>query len=77
MKTLSITVPDHLAERIHDYVQSGSYDEAVSVVQEAVKKDSSNIEALVRLRDIYIKMGKKRVIKNNCLSVPYGSNFLF
>ncbi|MHB8828131.1 MAG: hypothetical protein ACYC6Q_01125 [Syntrophales bacterium] len=25
MKTLSITVPDHLAERIHEYVQSGFF----------------------------------------------------
>jgi Arc/MetJ-type ribon-helix-helix transcriptional regulator len=25
VKTLSITVPDHLAERIHDYVRSGFF----------------------------------------------------
>jgi len=42
----------------NDYVLSASYDEAVSVIQEVIKKDSSNIEALVRLRDIYIKTGK-------------------
>ncbi|MCK9364656.1 MAG: hypothetical protein M0P74_13795 [Syntrophales bacterium] len=38
MKTLSITVPDHLAERIHDYVQSGFFMSEPDVVLAAMSE---------------------------------------
>ncbi|MBU1181280.1 MAG: ribbon-helix-helix domain-containing protein [Proteobacteria bacterium] len=38
MKTLSITVPDHLAERINDYVRSGFFMSEPDVVLAAVSE---------------------------------------
>jgi Arc/MetJ-type ribon-helix-helix transcriptional regulator len=38
VKTLSITVPDHLAERIHDYVQSGFFTSEPDVILAAMSE---------------------------------------
>ena len=38
MKTLSIAVPDHLAERIHDYVQAGFFMSEPDVVLAAMSE---------------------------------------
>ena len=38
MKTLSITVPDHLAERIQEYVQSGFFMSEPDVVLAAMSE---------------------------------------
>jgi len=38
VKTISITVPDHLAERIHDYVQSGFFTSEPDVILAAMSE---------------------------------------
>ncbi len=38
MKTLSITVPDHLAERINDYVKAGFFSSEPDVVLAAMSE---------------------------------------
>jgi Arc/MetJ-type ribon-helix-helix transcriptional regulator len=38
VKTLSITVPDHLADRIHDYVQAGFFMSEPDVVLAAMSE---------------------------------------
>ena len=56
MKALSITVPDHLAERIHDYVQSGFFmsdpDLILATVSEFVRRNRVDLMERFAREDI-------------------------
>ncbi len=56
MKTLSITVPDHLAERIHDYVRSGFFmsepDVILAAISEFVRRNQVDLMERFAREDI-------------------------
>ncbi len=56
MKKLSITVPDHLAERIHDYVQSGFFlsepDVILAAISEFVRRNQVDLMERFAREDI-------------------------
>jgi len=56
MKTLSITVPDHLAERIHDYVRSGFFlsepDVVLAAISEFVRRNRVDLMERFAREDI-------------------------
>lgn len=56
MKTLSITVPDHLADRIHDYVQSGFFlsdpDVILAAMSEFVRRNRVDLMERFAREDI-------------------------
>ncbi len=56
MKTLSISVPDYLAERIHDYVQSGFFmsdpDVILAAMSEFVRRNQVDLMERFAREDI-------------------------
>ncbi|MCF8142426.1 MAG: ribbon-helix-helix domain-containing protein [Deltaproteobacteria bacterium] len=56
MKTLSITVPDHLAEQIHDYVRSGFFmsepDVVVAAISEFIRRNRVDLMERFACEDI-------------------------
>lgn len=56
MKKLSIIVPDHLAERIHDYVQSGFFmsepDVILAAISEFVRRNQVDLMERFAREDI-------------------------
>jgi Arc/MetJ-type ribon-helix-helix transcriptional regulator len=56
VKTLSVTVPDHLAERIHDYVQAGFFmsepDVVLTAMSEFVRRNPVNLMERFAREDI-------------------------
>src|SRR4030067_617241 len=54
---VEVRIQETFSKGLNAYL-SGRYDEAIAVIHEVINKDASNIEALVRLRDVYITTGK-------------------
>jgi len=56
LKTLSITVPDHLAERINDYVRSGFFmsepDVVVAAISEFIRRNRVDLMERFAREDI-------------------------
>ena len=56
MKTISITVPDHLAEQIHDYVRSGFFlsepDVVLAAISEFVRRNRVDLMERLAREDI-------------------------
>ena len=67
MKTLSITVPDHLAERIHDYVQSGFFmsepDVVLAAMSEFVRRNRVDLMERFAREDIAWAKNEAHVAK--------------
>lgn len=56
MKTLSITLPDHFAERIHDYVKAGFFrsesDVVLAAISEFVRRNRMDLMESFARKDI-------------------------
>lgn len=67
MKTLSITVPDYLAERIHDYVQSGFFmsdpDVVLAALSEFVRRNQVDLMERFAREDIAWARNEARAAK--------------
>ncbi len=67
MKTLSITVPDYLAERIHDYVQSGFFmsdpDVVLAAMSEFVRRNQVDLMERFAREDIAWARNEARAAK--------------
>lgn len=67
MKTLSISVPDYLAERIHDYVQSGFFlsdpDVILAAMSEFVRRNQVDLMERFAREDIAWAKNEARAAK--------------
>lgn len=67
MKTLSISVPDYLAERIHDYVQSGFFmsdpDVILAAMSEFVRRNQVDLMERFAREDIAWARNEARAAK--------------
>jgi Arc/MetJ-type ribon-helix-helix transcriptional regulator len=67
VKTLSITVPDYLAERIHDYVQSGFFmsdpDVVLAAMSEFVRRNQVDLMERFAREDIAWARNEARAAK--------------